>query len=78
MQNNLFNPFDLRPLASLNRRRFIDLPGIAPDWVGQTGSNLCSKSALIDLIAAQAAALGLQGVPAADLPRRLNAMRAYA
>jgi hypothetical protein len=74
MNSTSFNPFDLRPLASLNRRQFIDLPGIAPDWIGQTGSSLCSKTALIGLIAAQAAALGLEGVPPADLPRRLNAL----
>ncbi len=67
-----FNPYELRPLASLNRRRFIPLPGIDPAWVGKTGGELCSAAALVQLIQAQAAELGLKAARAEVLPRRLN------
>jgi hypothetical protein len=76
MEAELFNPYDLHPLASLNRRVIIALPGIEPDWIGQTGASLCSKRALIALIEQQAAALELEGVPPADFPRQLNALLA--
>ncbi len=70
--DGVFDPFDLRPLASLNRRRVTALPGIDPDWVGRTGGELCSKAALIEQIQQQAAILGLKGVPDEDLPYQLN------
>ncbi len=71
-----FDPYDLRPLASLNRRQFIHLPGIDPAWAGKTGWELCSTQALVRLIQARAAELGLETAAIAsslvDLPRRLS------
>ena len=69
-----FNPYHLRPLASLNRRRTISLPGIDPEWVGKTGWDLLSKHALINLIRPHALELGLQNTAAADLPVDLNTL----
>ncbi len=69
---NLFNPYELRPLASLNRRRLIPLPGLDPAWAGKTGWDLCSSPALIQLIQDRAAELGLGEVALSDLPLRLN------
>jgi hypothetical protein len=65
-----FDPFEMRPQASLNRRRIGALPGIPLDWIGQTGWELCSKPALIQLI--RSPEFGLQPSSAEDQPRRLN------
>ena len=69
-----FNPFDLRPLASLNRRQIIPLPGIDPGWVGKTGGELCSTPALVQLIQSGAQELGLETSSPAELPLRLNVL----
>jgi hypothetical protein len=65
-----FDPFDLRPLASLNRRRIGALPGIAAEWIGQTGWELCSKQALVRLI--HSPEFGLEPPSVPDLPGWLN------
>ena len=49
-QTHTFDPYHLRPLASLNRRRLIALPGLDEDDVGKAGSELLSKAALVKLI----------------------------
>ncbi len=76
-----FNPYDLRPLATLNRRRLVAVPGGDPAWVGKTGWELCSTPALIQLMQTRAADLGLEetatashdsGIQLAGLPPRLN------
>jgi hypothetical protein len=67
-----FDPFELRPLASFNRRVIIDLPGVEPGWVGQNGWSTCSKQALIDLIQAHIADLGLDAAQPEELPRSLS------
>src|SRR5262245_52261157 len=69
-----FNPYHLRPLASLNRRQIIKLPGVEPEIVGQTGWDILSKGALIGLIQSHAPALGLETVALADLPLQLNVL----
>jgi hypothetical protein len=45
-----FDPYRLRPLASLNRRKLIALPGLNEDDVGKSGRELLSDLALIKLI----------------------------
>ncbi len=67
-----FNPYHMRPLATLNSRAVSALPGIDAGLVGLTGSKLLSKRALIGLIEPHAAALGLEGAAPADFPRLLN------
>ncbi len=67
--DNPFNPYELRPLASLNRRRLIALPGVDSAWAGKTGWDLCSTPALIQLIQSRAAELGLDRAPLALAPR---------
>ena len=46
-QTHPFDPYHLRPLASLNRRRLIALPGLNEDDVGKPGGELLSDLALI-------------------------------
>ena len=72
MSTEAFNPYDLRPLASLNRRQIIPLTGIDPEWAGKTGWDLCSTPALVQLIQARAQELGLMTTSPAELPIRLN------
>jgi hypothetical protein len=67
-----FNPYHMRPLATLNSRAVSALPGIEPRLVGLTGSTLLSRRALIGLVEPQAGALGLEGADPADFPRLLN------
>src|SRR5512141_421989 len=60
-----FNPDRLTPVASLNRVRIVDLPGLAMDAQpaaavkGQTASDLLSARALVADLHDHAAALGL-------------------
>ena len=75
-QTHRFDPYHLRPLASLNRRRFIALPGLDGDEVNKSGWELLSKRALIERIRPHVPALGLEGVPDGDLPEQLNAILA--
>lgn len=75
-QTHRFDPYHLRPLASLNRRRFIALPGLDEADVGQSGWELLSKPALIKLIQPHVRALQLGGTPDEDLPQALNAILA--
>lgn len=72
VNSEAFNPYDLRPLASLNRRVVIPLPGIDLDWAGKTGWELCSTPALTRLVQSRAPELGLETTPSDDLPLRLN------
>ena len=74
MEQTLFDPYHLRPLASLNRRQTISLRGIDPDIAGETGWNLLSTPALIMLIQSHVSALGLTDVDSKDLPVHLNAL----
>ena len=67
-----FDPYDLRPLASLNKRRFIDLPGINRDWVGKTGWEYASKPALVEVIRLHARELGLEDSDPLRYPEHLN------
>jgi hypothetical protein len=75
-QAHEFDPYHLRPLASLNRRRFIALPGLDEDDVGKSGGELLSKAALVKLIRPHARALQLEGTPDDDLPQALNVILA--
>ncbi len=72
VNSEAFNPYDLRPLASLNRRVVIPLPGSDPDWAGKTGWELCSTPALARLVQSRARELGLESTHLDELPRRLN------
>ena len=45
-QAHRFDPYHLRPLASLNRRHLIALPGLDEADAGKSGSELLSKDAL--------------------------------
>ena len=74
MSQAAFDPYRLRPLASLNRRQIIALPGIEPEVIGKTGYEVASRPALIALIQAQAGVLGLENIKAADYPQHLNAL----
>jgi len=65
-----FNPYDLRPLASLNKRRFIDLPGIDREWVGKTGWEYASTPALVQAIQPHVQDLGIENAE----PERLNSV----
>ena len=67
-----FDPWQLRPLASLNRRKVIALPAADPAWVGRPGWELLSKYALANLVGAQVKTLGLDGVESANYPQCLN------
>jgi hypothetical protein len=67
-----FDPYDLRPLASLNSRVYIGLPGMPAEWVGQKGTQLCSRATLIRLLQSQAGELGLENATEEELPRQLN------
>ena len=49
-QTHAFDPYHLRPLASIYRRRTIALPGLDEDDVGKSGSELLTKDALVKLI----------------------------
>jgi hypothetical protein len=71
-QAHRFDPYHLRPLASLNRRRLIALPGLDEDEVGKSGSELLSKAALVRLIQPHVRALQLDGAADGDLLRSLN------
>ena len=71
-----FNPYDLRPLASLNQRRFIGLPGIDQEWVGKTGWEFLGKHALSEAIGLHAQELGLEGIDWARYPEHLNVLLA--
>ena len=51
-------PYDLLPLASINRRPYIRLPGMDPEWVGLQAMDLCSSRTLVRLIQDHAAAAG--------------------
>lgn len=68
----IFNPYSMRPLATMNSRAVAPIPGVDAALVGQTGARLLSKTALIELIAPHAAALGLGGADPAQYPRLLN------
>jgi hypothetical protein len=67
-----FEPYHLQPLATLNQRRIIALPGVEPELVGQTGYTAASQPALMALLRAQARELGLEAEPEANYPQRLN------
>jgi len=71
-QAHPFDPYHLRPLASLNRRKLIALPGLDEDDVGKSGRELLSDLALIKLIRSHARALQLEGTLDGDLPQQLN------
>jgi hypothetical protein len=73
MEEPPFDPYNLRPLASLNRRSTIALPGVDPATVGKTGYDLLSKSALVALVQPHEQELGLAGIGPAHLPEGLNA-----
>jgi len=73
-QAHPFDPYHLRPLASLNRRRLIALPGLDEDEVGKAGWELLSILALIKLIQPHVRTLQLEGTPDNDLPQQLNAI----
>ncbi len=73
MEEAPFDPYNLRPLASLNRRSIVALPGVDPATVGKTGYDLLSKSALVALIQPHGQALGLAGIDPAHIPEGLNA-----
>jgi hypothetical protein len=75
-QAHPFDPYHLRPLASLNRRRLIALPGLDEGSVGKSGGELLSDLALIELIQPHVRALQLEGTPDGDLPQQLNAVLA--
>jgi len=74
MFNASFNPYHLQPLASLNQRRIIALPGMEEEIVGKTGYEVASKPALIRLIGAQAQVLGLESENPEDYPQCLNGL----
>lgn len=87
-----FDPYHMRPLATMNSRAVAALPGAdilpgadAPGTggagpgvpiVGRTGAQLLSKTALITLIAPHAAELGLENEDPAQYPRCLNELLA--
>jgi hypothetical protein len=73
-QTHTFDPYHLRPLASINRRRLIALPGLDEDDVGRSGSELLTKPALNKSIRLHVEALQLEGTPDSDLPQALNAV----
>ena len=73
LDESSFHPEELMVLASLNRRKTIDLPGVDPLTVGRTASELLSKRALIRLIQENLPALGLERCPEGELSRGLNA-----
>ena len=67
-----FNPSHLRPLASLNRRKVIALPGVDPEIIGKTGAELLSKRVLIKLIAPYQQELGFDSAETGEYPEQLN------
>jgi hypothetical protein len=69
-----FDPYHLQPLATLNQRKIITLPGVEAELVGQAGYAVASQPALLALLRAHAHALGLEGVAEGEYPLRLNAM----
>jgi len=73
-QAHPFDPYHLRPLASLNRRRLIALPGLDEHDVGKAGWELLSNLALIKLIQPHVRTLQLEGTPDGDLPQQLSAI----
>jgi hypothetical protein len=68
----LFDPFHLRPLASLNRRKIAALPSIKEGIVGSTGSELLTKPGLIRLIQSFGPLPGLEEVEPREYPQQLN------
>jgi hypothetical protein len=75
-QAHRFDPYHLRPLASLGQRRLIALPGLDEDDVGKAGWELLSKIALIKLIRPHVRSLQLDGTADGDLPQALNVVLA--
>lgn len=69
-----FDPFHLRPLASLNRRAVSLLAGIKTEYVGKTGAELLTKRALIELVETYRAALGLEGIHPEQYALHVNAL----
>ena len=69
-----FDPYHLQPLATLNQRKIISLPGVESELVGQTGYAVASQPALMALVRGQARALGLEGVAEGEIPQRLNVL----
>ena len=68
-----FDPYRLRPLASLNRRRFLIPQGIDDGIAGKTAYEILSRDALSRLIGRHSHALGIEaGTDPAHFPRRLN------
>jgi hypothetical protein len=72
--DNGFDPYHLRPLASLNRRQVIALAGIPNELVGKTGGELLSKPAFLELIKAYVYELGFENIDPAEYPQHLNAI----
>jgi hypothetical protein len=71
---DLFEPDQLRPAASLNRRRFLVPEGTDPALVGRTAYDVLSTRALVAAIAGRAEQLGaLQGGSTAAAPFALGA-----
>jgi len=70
----LFDASHLRPLASMNRRQVIALPGVEAEAVGKTGYELLSKWALIALIQPYMRGLGLGGIQPGELPQHLHTL----
>ncbi len=64
-----FDPYHLQPLATLNQRKIISLPGVEPELVGQTGYAAASQPALIGLLREQSRELGLEGVAEGNIRR---------
>jgi len=70
--NEPFDPYELRPLATLNSRRVASVPGGAAEWSGHTGWELLSRHALVGLIQSRELELGLGNELPHDLPVHLN------
>ena len=67
-----FNPSHLRPLASLNRRQVITLPGVEAEAIGKTGYELLLKQTVMELIRPYQQELGVDGVGAGEYPEQLK------
>jgi hypothetical protein len=67
-----FDPYHLQPLATLNQRKIIALPGVDPELVGQTGYEAASQPALVALMLEKAPGLRPEGMEVSETPRRLN------
>jgi hypothetical protein len=68
----VFDSSHLRPLASLNQRKVITLPGVEASAVGKTGSELLSKKTVLELIRPFQQRLGLDAASSDESPERLN------